>query len=146
MIKIKIKKLKDNAIIPTKSTDEAAAFDLYAIEDFVVGCYRIVKAKTGISVEIPKGYCAVIRPRSGLASKYGIVISSSGIVDSDYRGEWIVPLYNNAGSNISSYYEFAAGDRIAQFLILPVPEVELVESDELNVTNRDSAGFGSSGK
>ena len=151
---IKIKKLSSTAKIPTKAHDTDACFDIYADlrrgkteeEDYdysVVihpGSYQLIP--TGISTEIPIGYFAPIFCRSGMGINRHLRLSNSvGIIDSDYRGEWMVSLHND-GNLIQEIHH---GNRIAQFTILPVLDVTLEEKEELNETIRDKSGFGSTG-
>lgn len=142
-IKIKFKKLNDSAKIPTKGSDGAAAFDLYAISCNIVNEseYGYVEYGTGLTVEIPDGYVGKIYPRSSI-SKTGMILSNSvGIIDSDYRGEIRFRFKMIPGS--AMYY---VGDRIGQMLIEKVIPVEWIEVSELNESNRGTGGFGSTGK
>lgn len=143
MIQLKVKRLSETAKLPTKATDGSAGWDLYADQSGRIYPTEREMVSVGISTEIPKGYFAYIRPRSGLATKQGINISSSCVIDSDYRGPWIVCLINLDAKRAFSYQ---AGERIAQALILPVPEVEVTEVDSLSETERGEGGFGSSGR
>lgn len=135
---IKIKKLHQDAQIPTYGTVGAAAFDLYALED--VQGIGFAAVRTGLAFEIPQGHAMIIKPRSGLAFKHGIQ-AFSGTIDSDYRGEVMVRLEKIDGSFI--YVE--RGDRIAQAIIIPIPRVTFTEVDELSVTKRGDGGFGHTG-
>ncbi len=144
LTEVKFKKLKSDAKIPTRGTPFAAGLDLYAVEGGVIpaGTYRFVGA--GVALELPPGYEAQVRPRSGLAAKHGVtVLNSPGTVDSDFRGEIGVLLINH--SRVTDF-AYAAGDRIAQLIIaaveLPVP----VEAEVLGDTSRGANGFGSTGK
>jgi len=148
-MKVKIKKLHKNAIIPTYATDGSAAVDLYAIEDYFIRTlpHSSVKfIRTGIAIEMPEGYYAEVYNRSGLASKRELIIISSRIIDRDYRGEIFVPmklianLPENFGTTIKK------GDRIAQMIVKKYEKIEFEEVDELNETDRGDGGFGSSGK
>lgn len=144
---IKIQRLTDTAVIPEYQTSGAAAFDLHAdlIKCAIINLWpeTSMLISTGISVMIPKGFCGVIVPRSGLGNKGVILGNGTGIIDSDYRGELFVNSYNrlvNEGINIHQ------GDRIAQMLILPVVQANFIEVDELDDTERGEGGFGSTGK
>ena len=139
-MKIKIKKLHDDAIIPVYASDGAACFDLYAIEDFNSFKSTII-APTGLAFEIPLGYEMVIRPRSGMAFGAGIH-SFSGTIDSDYRGEVKVLLFCDMSTN---QFSIKKGQRIAQAVIQPVLRVEFECVDELSETVRGTGGFGSTG-
>lgn len=143
-MKIQIKKLNKNAIIPTKGTPCSAGMDLYAcIEEKKIippGCSA--RITTGLCIAIPKDYAGFIYARSGLADKQGLRPSNCvGVGDSDYRGEYIVALYNDSNEErVVSY-----GDRIAQLIVAPVVDVEWTVVDSLDDTQRGSAGFGSTG-
>lgn len=143
-MKIKIKKLKENAIIPKLATEGSAAFDLYATEEAIIMPGQICLCKLGFAIEIPEGYCMKISPRSGLALNYGIVVvNSPGIVDSDFRSEVGVILGCIGGGK--PMLEINPGDRIAQGRIEKNIEVEFEEVEELSETDR-KGGFGSTGK
>jgi dUTP diphosphatase len=125
-------------------TAEAAGFDICAAVEgptaLAAGEIRLIPC--GFAMAIPKGYEAQVRPRSGLASKFGITMANApGTIDSDYRGEVFVPLINHGKSSFS----VERGMRIAQMLILPVPEVEMLEVQELDDTQRGGGGFGHTG-
>ena len=127
--------------------DTDACFDLYAdepeLESFLIREGGSFSIHTGISTEIPKGYFCAIFARSGLGIKRNLRPSNCvGIIDSDYRGEWIVNLFNESGSS----QIIAHKDRVAQFCILPVLDCELIEVDELSDTERGTGGFGSTGQ
>ena len=140
---LKVKKLQDNAVIPQYQTKEAAGFDLHAIEDVVIKPGERKLIGTGLAFEIEFGYEVQIRPRSGLAFKHGItVLNSPGTIDSDYRGEIKVLLINHGNEP----YEIKKGERIAQAVIAPVIQAEIIEVDELSDTQRGAGGFGSTGK
>ena len=151
-MKIKVKKLHPDAKIPTFSTEGAAGADLYAIADStlhkrssnIIATYSGISfVKTGIVIEIPKGYEGQIRPRSGLAFNHGIsIINTPGTIDSDYRGEIAIAMINLGYVD----YDITAGDRIAQLVIKPVPVVTFEEVEELSETGRGDAGYGSTGK
>ena len=134
----------DTAKVPTKAHNNDACFDLYAdIQEPVTICPgEIKKIGTGFSTEIPHGYFGTIFARSGLGSKGICPGNCVGIVDESYRGEWIVALVNNSNSS----YTINPGDRIAQFTLLPYPEIKLTEVVELSDTDRGNTGFGSSGQ
>ncbi len=139
-LEIKIKKHSDVSI-PTRQTDGAAGFDLEASHDEVLLSGEIRLIDAGFSMEIPKGYFVLVRPRSGLASKFGINISSSGVIDSDYRGKMMIPLINLGDKT----FKVEKGMRVAQMLILPVPDIKLTETEELSSTERGEGGFGHTG-
>ena len=140
---LKIKKLNNEAVIPAYQTKEAAGFDLHSIEDVVIKPGERKLIGTGLAFEIEYGYEVQIRPRSGLAYKHGItVLNTPGTIDSDYRGEIKVLLINHG----SEEFEIKKGERIAQAVIAPVIQAEIVEVEELSDTDRGSGGFGSTGK
>lgn len=138
---IQIKKLNDDAIIPTRANKTDAGYDLYAIEDYEIPRECKKGIKTGISMAIPDGYVGLIWPRSGLASKYAID-TLAGVIDSGYRGEVIVLLQNHGPSNV----HINKGDRIAQILFQSVAQLPLLEVKDLEESDRGENGFGSSGK
>ena len=142
-MKLKIKKLNSNAVIPIYQTKEAAGFDLHSIEDVILKIGERKLISTGLAFEIEYGYEVQIRPRSGLAFKYGItVLNTPGTIDSDYRGEIKVLLINLGEKD----FEIKKGDRIAQAIVTPVIQAEIVEVESLSETDRGSGGFGSTGK
>jgi len=141
-MKLKIKKLNPEAIIPSYQTKEAAGFDLHSIEDVILNPNERKLIATGLAFEIEYGYEVQIRPRSGLAFKHGItVLNSPGTIDSDYRGEIKVLLINHSNEK----FEIKKGDRIAQAVVAPVIQAEIVEVEELSETKRGKGGFGSTG-
>ncbi len=145
-MEIKIKKLKKNAVIPMRGSQYAAGYDLYACleqESVVIDAGCCEKIGTGLSIAVPEGYFGAIFARSGLATKQGLRPANCvGVADSDYRGEYIVALYNDS----TQPRVINNGERIAQLVIMPFLEVEFFECDELDETLRSSGGFGSTGK
>ena len=144
-MKIEIKKLRENAVIPRYGTSYSAGADLYAALESTVAIApnetRMIP--TGLAVAIPEGYAALIYARSGLASKAGLAPANKvGVVDADYRGEVMVALHNH--STEVRYVE--CGDRIAQLVIAPVYQADFCEVEELSETARGDGGFGSTGK
>lgn len=151
-MKINIKKLRETAKIPTRGSDLAAGYDLYAdvvndtshkIMAIKINSNQTLKIETGIAIEIPEGYFGAIFARSGLATRQGLgLATATSIIDSDYRGEIIIPLHNSSNkSQIISNH-----DRIAQLVILPYLPIEFNEVSELNTTERGEGGFGHTGK
>ena len=145
MVKLLIKKLQKNIILPEYKTDGSSGMDLMANVEQTVkilpGEKKIIS--TGIMVAIPKQYELQIRPRSGLAAKNGIsVLNTPGTIDSDYRGEIKVILIN-LGKDI---FEIKKNDRIAQMIVCPIIKAELEEVESLPKTVRGKGGFGSTGK
>ena len=140
---LKLKKLNDNAIIPTRGSEKAAGYDLYAAEEASIKAGETVKIGTGIAVAIPDGYFGGIYARSGLATKEGLRPANCvGVIDSDYRGELIVSIHND--SSVDRVIE--KGERMAQLVVQPYLSVEFEEADELDETERGDGGFGHSGK
>lgn len=142
---ISVKKLNPNAILPTYGSAEAAGADLYACLDTPVTIAPSASAfiPTGLAMEIPLGYAGLIYARSGLACKRGLAPANKvGVVDSDYRGEFMVVLYNHG----SEPQTVSNGERIAQLVITPVLTPGYQEVEELSDTNRSGGGFGSTGK
>ena len=142
---VKVKKLSPTAIIPTYGSPSAAGADLYAnvAEDTVIEYGKTMKIKTGIAMEIPEGYVGLIFARSGLSCKHGLAPANKvGVIDSDYRGEYIVALHNDTDVPRT----IAPQERIAQLVIMPFLEAEFEETAELSETERGSGGFGSTGK
>ena len=139
-MKIKFKKLNPNAVIPKRGTAGAAGFDLTAVSLEIFD--TTVKYDTGIAVEIPPGYVGLVFPRSSVC-KTGLSLANSvGVIDSDFRGSISFVFYKNKQC-IVPYFP---GDRIGQLVIVPIPEVEYVEVDELSETERGAGGYGSTGK
>lgn len=140
---LKVKKLHPDAILPTRATNGSAGWDLYSMRYFRVRGAPGTSEPLGIAIEIPNGHVGLICPRSGLAANFGVtVLNAPGIVDSDYRGEVSVLLVNHG-----RYPEYIrAGDRIAQLLIVPIADAQILEVEELSPTTRGNRGFGSSGR
>ncbi len=142
---IRVKKLREQASLPTYGTLEAAGADLYACLEAPVTLEPGSSAfiPTGIALEVPRGCAGLIYARSGLACKRGLAPANKvGVVDSDYRGEITVVLHNHA----SQPQTICHGERIAQFIITPVLTPAYVEAEELTDTQRNLGGFGSTGK
>ena len=130
-------------LIPKKAHEDDAAFDLRSRVDAVLAPGRSVLIPTGVFMELPAGYEAQVRPRSGLALKHDIMLTNSpGTVDAGYRGEVGVIMYNGGTGD----FAVSRGDRIAQMVIAKLPEVELVTAEELSASDRGEGGFGSTGK
>lgn len=145
MERVRVKKVRDNAILPTYGSAEAAGADLYACltESITIQPRQAAFVPTGLAMEIPSGYAGLIYARSGLACKRGLAPANKvGVVDADYRGEFMVVLYNH--SNEAQVINH--GERIAQLVITPVITPGFVEVEELTNTVRSEGGFGSTGK
>ena len=144
-MEVKIKKLSENAFLPTYGSPAAAGADLYAPagENAVIQPGETTVIKTGISAEIPDGYAGFVYARSGLGTKRGLAPANKvGVIDSDYRGEIMVALHNHSGETQT----VAGGERIAQLVIAPVLRAQFTETTALSETERGAGGFGSTGK
>lgn len=144
-MRIKIKKLKPNAVLPNYHTKHAAGMDLCATfdEPIVLKQMEWMVVPTGLAVALPEGYEMQIRGRSGLAAKYGIgLVNGVGTIDADYRGEIGVILINYGKED----FVINPGDRIAQAIVTKFEKVEWLEVEDLGATSRGSGGFGSTGK
>ena len=140
---VKIKKLNENAIIPTYGSPYSAGADLYsAMDDVTIEPHTTTLIKTGLALELPIGFAGLIYARSGLASKRGLAPANKvGVIDCDYRGEVMVALHNH--SEIAQ--TVSKGERIAQLVITPYVVADFEEADELSETVRGEGGFGSTG-
>jgi dUTP pyrophosphatase len=144
-MKVEITRLPHGADLPLPgyATTGAAGLDLRAAEALTIKPSARALVATGIAIALPENFEAQVRPRSGLAVKFGVtVLNSPGTIDCDYRGEIKVPLINHGTED----FAIARGDRIAQMVIAPVTQVQLTEVSELSETTRGANGFGSSGK
>lgn len=144
---VKFVRLRDGAQPPSRGSDFAAGYDLYACMDnsneVTLWPGKTVKIGTGLSIQPPPGYFGAIFARSGLATKQGLRPSNCvGVCDEDYTGEYIVPLYNDS----DHYHTIHNGDRIAQLVFLPYLNIEFNEVESLDETVRGADGFGSTGK
>lgn len=143
-LKVRIKKVSKNAILPKRGSEKSAGYDLCAL---VEGCKVIMpheteKISTGLSFQPPEGYFGAIFARSGSATKYGIRPANCvGVCDEDYTGEYIVALHNDSDEPVL----IENGERIAQLIFLPYVDLDFIEVDELGETKRGSGGFGSTG-
>ena len=144
-LEVLVARTDDGARLPTRGSEYAAGWDLYALEEYVVPFRKSVKLRTGLRVAIPVGYEGQVRARSSLGSKGLILPHSIGTIDADYRGELFV-LMTWIGEGES--YRVKAGERIAQLLISPIPEVSFkeVSIEQLGDTKRGDGGFGSTGR
>lgn len=143
-MKVNIKKLKEEAIIPTYGSAYAAGADLYSCDDETcINPHETKLIHTGIALEIPDGYVGLIYARSGLASKRHLAPANKvGVIDADYRGEVMVALHNHSNEPQT----IAKKERIAQLVIAPFLKADFVETDELTSTERGAGGFGSTGR
>ena len=143
-MKVKIKKLSESSLLPTRGSSSAAGYDLYAdVEREQIAPGKTVKIPVGVAMEIPEGYFGGIFARSGLSTKEGLRPANCvGVIDSDYRGPILVPLHNDS----DTVREVVKGEKIAQMVILPYLAVEFEEVEQLEETQRGEGGFGSTGK
>ena len=142
MIELPIRRLRPDAQVPTRAYAGDAGIDLAACERVELAPGERALVPTGLAVAIPAGYAGYVQPRSGLATKHGIsIVNTPGLVDSGYRGELLVNLLN---TDQREPFVVEPGMRIAQLVVLAVPEVEPVEVDELPESERGDRGFGSS--
>lgn len=137
-----IKSLHPSFIMPTKGTDNAGAFDIYMPEDGVAtGNSALIGL--GFAAAVPVGHVALLLPRSSTGAKQGLELNNTcGVIDADYRGEWKAAIRTKDGRN----FAWKVGERVLQFLVVPVPAITLIRSDSLDTTERGEGGFGSSGK
>lgn len=142
---VSVKKLRPGAILPTYGSEEAAGADLYACIDgpVTIAPGETVFIPTGLAMELPKGYAGLVYARSGLACKRGLAPANKvGVIDSDYRGEFMIALYNQG--SVPQIVE--NGERIAQLVVTPVLTPQYVEAESLSDSGRGTGGFGSTGK
>lgn len=146
-MEIKFKKLTEEASTPVKAHKTDAGFDLTATRAVseINECGQFVLVyHTDIAVEIPDGYVGLVFPRSSISKKSLYQCNAVGVIDSGYRGEIMVKYKNTTGDSVPSVYNI--GDKIAQLIIIPYPEIEFVESEELSESDRGEGGFGSTDK
>ena len=142
MIELPIQKLRDDAVVPARAYAGDAGLDLAACERVRLGPGERALVGTGLAVAIPDGHAGFVQPRSGLAAKHGLtIVNTPGLVDSGYRGELKVILLN---TDAQEPFVVEPGMRIAQLVVVPVPEVVPVEVDALPESERGEKGFGSS--
>lgn len=137
-----IKSLHPSFIMPTKGTDNAGAFDIYMPEaGSATGTSQLIGL--GFAAAVPEGYVALLLPRSSTGAKFGLELNNTcGVIDADYRGEWKAAIRTKSGIP----HTWNAGDRLIQFIVVPTPNITLVQTDSLDATARGEGGFGSSGK
>ncbi len=142
-MKIAVKKLHTDAVLPSLGSEYAAGADLYSVEEMTIGAGETKLVHTGLAMEIPVGYGGFIFARSGLATKRGLAPANKvGVIDADYRGEIMVALHNHGGVDQT----IEKGERVAQLVIMPFLAAEYFESETLSDTARGEGGFGSSGR
>lgn len=151
-MKIRIKKLHEDAVIPKYATNGSSGFDLVALEDVSIAPGETKLVKTGLAVDVGPGYELQVRPRSGLSLKTPLrVANAPGTVDADYRGEVCIIMTNIATASSPSDawtkgYKVTKGERVAQGVVCPVVQADIEVVDYLDETDRGSGGFGSTGK
>jgi dUTP pyrophosphatase len=144
VIDVAVRKVREDAVLPTQAYEGDAGLDLVACEGLVLEPGERATVATGIAVEIPEGYAGFVQPRSGLASRHGIgVVNSPGLIDPGYRGEIRVVLLN---TDATTPFAVEPGMRIAQLVVAPVAAVRLVEVPELTASVRGERGLGSSAR
>jgi dUTP pyrophosphatase len=142
VIDLLIRRLRPDAVIPERAYGGDAGLDLAAVERTELAPGERAVVGTGLAVAIPDGYAGFVQPRSGLAARHGItIVNTPGLVDSGYRGELRIILLN---TDARERFVVERGMRIAQLVVVPVPEFELLEVDELPASERGVRGFGSS--
>jgi dUTP pyrophosphatase len=143
-MRLAVLRLRDDATLPTQAHAGDAGYDLYAVEPATLGPGERAMVPTGIAIELPAGHAGLVLPRSGLAARHGIaLVNAPGLIDGGYRGELRVLLLN---TDRAEPFEIAAGDRIAQLVLVEVSSPEVVEVTALGDSARAAGGFGSSGR
>jgi dUTP pyrophosphatase len=143
LIELPIRRLREDAVVPERAYEGDAGLDLAACERVELGPGERAVVGTGLAIAIPEGYAGFVQPRSGLADRHGIsIVNAPGLIDSGYRGEIKVILLN---TDRSTPFVVEYGMRIAQLVVLPVPALDVIETDDLPVTERGVRGHGSSG-
>lgn len=132
--------LDEGAKMPTKAHEEDAGFDLYSPIDVRVGAFGSATIDTGVHIQIPLGYTGFIKSKSGLNVNHDL--QAEGVIDCGYTGTIRVKIYNRGNKS----YEFKAGEKLTQLVLLPIPKVDLVQVKSIENTARGTDGFGSSGK
>jgi dUTP pyrophosphatase len=142
MTELRVRRIHPDAQMPAGAYPGDAGLDLASVEDVVLGPGERRTVATGLAVAIPPGHGGFVQPRSGLAARHGItVVNSPGLIDSGYRGELKVVLLN---TDAAEPFHVRPGDRIAQLVVLALPQVEVIEASDLPPSERAERGFGSS--
>ena len=143
-MKLPVRRLDPAAVLPVRAHADDGGLDLCALEGMTIAAGERAQVRTGIAVEIPLGHAGLVLPRSGLAARHGIsLVNAPGLIDAGYRGELQVLLLN---TDREAAFELAAGDRIAQLVVIAVALPEPVEAEELSDAVRGGGGFGSTGR
>lgn len=144
MIELPVRRLRPDAVVPARAYDGDAGLDLTSCERVVLEPGERAVVHTGLAVAIPEGYAGFVQPRSGLAARNGLtIVNTPGLVDSGYRGEVLVVLLN---TDREQAFVVEPGMRIAQLVVMPIPNLEPVEVEELPESERGARGYGSSGR
>jgi|SRR5882757_989856 len=141
-MKIKMKRLNDNAVLPAKACEYDAAFDFTATEEEIDIPNRTLTYKLGWAVEIPSGYVGLLFPRSSIANKDISLANAVGVVDSGFRGELMAKFKSLIPAKARKY---EVGERVVQLIVMPIPQIELEVVEELSESDRGAGGFGSTG-
>ena len=143
-MKLAVRRLSDAARLPARAYDGDAGLDLHSLQAATIGPGERASVPTGVAIEIPPGHAGLVLPRSGLAASHGIaLVNAPGLIDAGYRGELRVLLLN---TDRADTFELAAGERIAQLVVVAVAQPEVVEVADLAGSTRAERGFGSSGR
>jgi len=145
-MKVKIKKLNNQAVIPTYAKSGDAGMDIYTVSDGHHDKYGNTVYHTGLAMEIPKGYVGLIFPRSSISKTPHSLRNHVGVIDSGYRGEIILKFGWVESEPLTAGSIYKAGDRVGQIMILPHPQIEFAEAAELSDSDRGAGGFGSTGQ
>lgn len=141
MTALRVKKLNEQAILPSRATVGSIGYDLYALERVSLAPNAVTLVNTGIAIELPPGHYGRVAPRSGLAFKFNIDVFA-GVIDPDYRGEVTVLLFNHSASVVT----ISSGDRVAQLILEKASVLPVEEIEELQSSDRGADGWGSTGK
>jgi dUTP pyrophosphatase len=142
-VRLNVQRLDERARLPSRAHPDDAGLDLYALEGAILAPAARAEIHTGIAIEIPAGHAGLVLPRSGLAARHGIaLVNAPGLIDSGYRGELRVLLLN---TDTDHNFQLAAGDRVAQLVVITVAPVTVSEVSRLSESARGGRGFGSSG-
>ncbi|WP_349239817.1 dUTP diphosphatase [Patulibacter sp. SYSU D01012] len=139
-----VRRLRPDAVLPLRQHADDAGLDLHAVEPVELAPGERASVPTGLAVALPAGHAGLVTPRSGLAARHGVaLVNAPGVIDAGYRGELRVLLLN---TDRTETFRAAAGERIAQLLVVPVALPAVVETDDLDATARGVGGFGSTGR